>query len=409
MTNAAVTGRATRRRPADRRERIVAAAGELFGRHGFHNVSMADVASAVGITASALYRHFRNKQDLLLQVVTTVIDTIARRVADATDLASYLRDTASGTLERRDAATLWQREARHLPEERRAELRRALADIADGIAALITRERPGLARADAELLAWAVLSVFGSVSGHRFALPRRRFEALLRSLAGTAAGTALGTAPGTAAEAAEVIEAAGDPPVRRTAAGLPPELAVSRRERLLDEAVRLFDERGFQSVSTDDIGQAADVTGPSLYRHFPSKNDLLVAAVVRAGEQRRARTTTALAEATGPADGLALLLRSYVGFASDHSHLIGMLIGEIDQLPEKEQRAARQAQRDYLALWLHVLDQVRPGLDPAEAKITVSAVLTVVDNAVRTGRARHRRDLGDRLAEIGTALLLPAS
>ena len=51
------------RRPRDRKQQILAAAGELFREHGYHNVSVAQVAAAVGITAPALYRHFKNKPD----------------------------------------------------------------------------------------------------------------------------------------------------------------------------------------------------------------------------------------------------------------------------------------------------------------------------------------------------------
>ncbi|MCX4640999.1 MULTISPECIES: hypothetical protein [unclassified Streptomyces] len=47
-----------------------------------------------------------------------------------------------------------------------------------------------------------------------------------------------------------------------------------------------------------------------------------------------------------------------------------------------------------------------PGLDAAEAKITVCAVLTVIDNAVRTRSLGERPDLADRLTELGTGLLL---
>ncbi|GAA2120862.1 TetR/AcrR family transcriptional regulator [Kitasatospora saccharophila] len=394
--SAAATGRTATRRPADRREQIIKAASELFCERGFHNVSTADVAAAVGITAPALYRHFRNKQDLLLQVVTSTIDAIAERVAGSADLGAYLQASATRSLDRRGAATLWQREGRHLPEEHRAELRRRLAGIARDLGVLVRRESPDLGEADGELLAWCVLSVFGSVSGHRFSVPRKRFEQLLIGLAEAAVHCPLG-------------QDSDRPAAPVPAAGVAAELAVSQRERLLHEAIRLFDERGFQSVSTDDIGEAADASGPSLYKHYPSKTDLLVAAVVRAGEQRRAGTNAALAKAATPQQGLDLLLRSYIDFARDHSHLIGLLISERDQLPEKQQREARQTQRDYIALWLHVLEQVRPGLDQAEAKIIVSAVLAVVDNAVRTASAGRRADLAERLAEIGSALLLPAA
>ncbi|MFE5022653.1 TetR/AcrR family transcriptional regulator [Streptomyces sp. NPDC056656] len=232
--------------------------------------------------------------------------------------------------------------------------------------------------------------MFGSISRHRASLPRRRFEELLYRLAYAAAHCPFGVRA---------------PTQERPSAGGYAGLAVSRREEILVEAIRL-DERGFQSVSTDDIGEAAGVTGPSIYKHFPTKTDLLVAAVMRGGEQRRAGTAQALAKPGTPRRTLDRLLRSYIEFALSQNHLIGLLIGELDQLPEKERKAARQNQREYLALWVRLLDEVRPGLDTAEARIVVTAVLTVIDNAARTGSTGDRTDLADRLAELGTALLL---
>ncbi|MEU5397856.1 TetR/AcrR family transcriptional regulator [Streptomyces sp. NPDC005963] len=386
-------GRATARRPPDRKARIVAAAGELFCERGYHNVSVADVAASVGITAPALYRHFKGKPDLLLHVVTGTIEKIAATAQAAPDLDAYLRASATRSVDRRGAAVLWQREARHLPEASREELRRMLSDIAGRVGALVEEARPELSPSDRELIAWCVVSVFGSISGHRVSLPRRRFEQLLYELGNVVAHQPLGRLTTADEDEPRPAQSYAD-------------LAVSRREEVLNAAIRLFDERGFQSVSTDDIGEAAGATGPSIYKHFPSKTDLLVAAVLRGGEQRRSGTESALARAGTPQESLNGLLRSYIEFARRHSHLIGLLIGELDQLPEKERKTSRQVQRDYLALWVHVLDEVRPGLDPAEAKITVAAVLTVVDNAVRTGRLGERPDIADRLFEIGTALLL---
>ncbi|WP_326607050.1 hypothetical protein OG930_36140 [Streptomyces sp. NBC_01799] len=53
----------------------------------------------------------------------------------------------------------------------------------------------------------------------------------------------------------------------------------------------------------------------------------------------------------------------------------GLLIGELDQLPEEERKASHPARREYLApLWTHVLAGVGPGLDTSEAKIVIIAV-----------------------------------
>ncbi|MGV9315402.1 TetR/AcrR family transcriptional regulator [Streptomyces sp. NPDC003691] len=384
--------RTVTRRPPDRKERIVAAAAELFRDRGYHNVSVADVAGAVGITAPALYRHFRGKPDLLAQVVDRTVGTVTATAADAVDLDSYLATTTAQSIERRGAAVIWQREARHLPEEHRVRAGQSLSAAAGRLGELIGAERPELTAADRALLAWAVLSVAGSLSWHRTSLPRRRFEEVLLRLANAAAYCPLG-APGA--------EGGQGPALPGTYAAL----AVSRREEILGAALRLFDERGFQSVSTDDIGEAAGASGPSIYKHFPTKTDLLIAGIVRGGEQRRAGTERALRTPGTPDETLDRLLRSYVDFALGHGHLIGLILGELDQLPEKERRSARQAQREYLALWGRLLEEARPGTDPAEGRIVVSAVLTVVDNAVRTGRLGARPDLGDRLVEIGAALL----
>ena len=53
-----------------------------------------------------------------------------------------------------------------------------------------------------------------------------------------------------------------------------------RRVQLLAAAERLFAERGFLAVRLEDIGAAAGVSGPAIYRHFPNKESLLVELLV---------------------------------------------------------------------------------------------------------------------------------
>jgi AcrR family transcriptional regulator len=46
------------------------------------------------------------------------------------------------------------------------------------------------------------------------------------------------------------------------------------KERVLRAALDLFAKRGFDQVTIRDIGDAAGVTNPALYRHYPSKEEL---------------------------------------------------------------------------------------------------------------------------------------
>ena len=60
------------------------------------------------------------------------------------------------------------------------------------------------------------------------------------------------------------------------------------RERLLGATAELVAERGFHAVGIADIGAAAGVTGSAIYRHFPSKQDILVALLDRVVDDLRA-------------------------------------------------------------------------------------------------------------------------
>jgi AcrR family transcriptional regulator len=51
------------------------------------------------------------------------------------------------------------------------------------------------------------------------------------------------------------------------------------RQRLLDEAQRLFRDRGYAATSLEQIADAAEVTKGAIYGHFASKEDLLISAI----------------------------------------------------------------------------------------------------------------------------------
>ncbi len=55
-----------------RREQILAVAAQLFAKHGFHGVSIADLGAAVGVSGPALYRHFPGKEALLAELLVGI-------------------------------------------------------------------------------------------------------------------------------------------------------------------------------------------------------------------------------------------------------------------------------------------------------------------------------------------------
>src|SRR5436853_7102127 len=61
----------------------------------------------------------------------------------------------------------------------------------------------------------------------------------------------------------------------RTGTPRTPAVVASRADEIVGIAARLFYERGYQSVSTRSLAQAAGIQGGSLYHHFASKEEIL--------------------------------------------------------------------------------------------------------------------------------------
>lgn len=68
---------------AARRTQVLELATELFAEHGFHHISMDDIAERVGVSKPVLYRHFPGKLELYLEVVDRCADALIARVAAA--------------------------------------------------------------------------------------------------------------------------------------------------------------------------------------------------------------------------------------------------------------------------------------------------------------------------------------
>jgi len=408
-----------RRRGADRRGQLAGIAADLFRRHGYHNVGVDDIAAAAGITGPAVYRHFRNKQAILTELAFSSVDDFGSLVDDVLGrpsgpvgapveprLKSLTAALAPFFIERRELYVLWVRERRNLDPESHDELRARLGRPMVRWTEQLCRERPELSSGDANLLCWAALSVLGSPAHHRFNLPKARFEQLLREMADAVLhsdvvlhDTAL---TGTALTGTGPVVADGTPPETTGASAWPSGVAPrsSRRELLLAAAAGLFRERGFHATSMEDIGSAAGIAGPSVYRHFSGKQDLLVAACLRMADRIRVGAEAALAASADPAAALAGLMRSYVVTARDNSDLIAVYISEAENLPARDQAHLRRIQRAHLEDVASVLVAVRPELSEREARVMLSAVTTLVNDLVRMRRFRARPHLTEELTGL---------
>ena len=87
----------------------------------------------------------------------------------------------------------------------------------------------------------------------------------------------------TAAESASAERArpGGEP----APAGLRERKRLARHETIVDAAMTLFQEKGYEQTTMEEIAAEADVSAPTLYRYFPKKTELLIALFWRGREE----------------------------------------------------------------------------------------------------------------------------
>jgi AcrR family transcriptional regulator len=379
-------------RPRNRKEQLTDAAAELFRRHGYHGVSVNDIAAAAGVTGPAVYRHFRSKQDVLAHVLLSGIDLFGlvtdEALAKENPLTALVQAVSALAVERREVTALWRWQGRYLDKADQIKIRKRGAELLGDWTTALRDTRPTLSIEDAEMLSWAALSVFGSISDHHVSLPRRRFEQLLARLAcAVFRSSPVVSSPSSVQD----WQRPSSPP--------------SRREELLTAATRLFRERGYKEVSMEDIGAAAGIAGPSIYRHFAGKAELLMAAGYRMADRLNMDARRAIESAQDPHQALAGLARSYVDIVWRSDDLLSVFASEVVHVPERDRKELVRVQRGYVAEWVTLLRTVAPGLPEPEARIAVHAALTIVNDLTRTPRIAARQGLVGELAGLAVAVL----
>ena len=103
--------------------------------------------------------------------------------------------------------------------------------------------------------------------------------------------------------------------------------ADERRQQLLAVACELFAGTGFHDTSMDDIAEAAGVTKPVLYQHFPSKRALYGELLEDTGRRLLDRLAEATARATSGRERVEAGFRAYFQFAVGDSSSFRLLFG----------------------------------------------------------------------------------
>ena len=180
-----------------------------------------------------------------------------------------------------------------------------------------------------------------------------------------------------------------------------------RRQQIIDTAANLFAEHGFHGVSVHDIGNACGISGPALYKHFPSKQALLAATLTEVSQTLVDEGRRRVADAGAPAEALASLIDWHIDFALSHPSRIVVQDREWPNLDADARRATRAIQLAYIDVWVDILRQLRPDLDQPTARATVQAGFGLLNSTPHSARISPTA-MRDVLGRMATNALLGA-
>jgi len=173
------------------RQRILHEAARLFRQRSFHGVGIEDIGATVGMSSTALYRHFNSKLDLyvaLLDTVAGLSEQLLRDVhaGDGTP-EDRLRQWITGVVDRHldyaDLTALNYLERVTLPEDIRRALDRRWRVIYAEIITIICDARPHLDEQEAQVISHGVSGMLNSVVWYKTTMNKAALRAMLLSAA----------------------------------------------------------------------------------------------------------------------------------------------------------------------------------------------------------------------------------
>lgn len=179
-----------------------------------------------------------------------------------------------------------------------------------------------------------------------------------------------------------------------------------RREAIMESAKVLFARHGFLAVSIDDIGHGAGVSGPAVYRHFPSKEAILSELLVGISNYLKAGGGHIVENWKAPSskDILIKLIDFHLTFAVTEPELIRIHDRDLGSLPVDGQNRVRALQRAYVDRWVSVVTAMSD-LTRDEATVRVHAIFGMLNSTPYVVRRKPEEVIREQLRRAALASL----
>ena len=180
----------------------------------------------------------------------------------------------------------------------------------------------------------------------------------------------------------------------------PTAAGAARRERILDQAARLFGRRGYHATSMRDIGDAAGLLPGSLYAHIASKEDLLHEIVVRAAGEFLDALEALKAKPLEPEDRLRRAMRAHVSVVARNLDAAWVFHHEWKSLTGERLAEIRRLRRRYEGMWDSVVGDLPGVSDHRFARLLVLSAANWTYTWYRPAGPLSPEEVADRFTDL---------
>ncbi|MDT5202434.1 MAG: hypothetical protein QOH34_3956 [Mycobacterium sp.] len=176
-----------------------------------------------------------------------------------------------------------------------------------------------------------------------------------------------------------------------------PRATSTRADQILRVATDLFFEKGYGHVGVDEIGLAAGLSGPAIYRHFKGKGEILAALFDQAIDGLLSVVGTATDNARLDLD---LRVRAHAGYVLTQSKLASVWIREGRSLSRDHRNRLRRRERNYIDQWIKLIQRCYPELSSAECEVAALTALGTLNSMPSWPRQASTEQLENAVTEF---------
>jgi AcrR family transcriptional regulator len=144
------------------------------------------------------------------------------------------------------------------------------------------------------------------------------------------------------------------------------ETVVDSRQEILRTAARLFQQRGYDATSMNDVAAALKLSKGGLYHHFQSKDEILFEIMNHAMEITQDRVLNPVRGIADPEERLRALIRLHIEVVlSPRDREITVMLHENHPLPPALRKRINSRKKDYIHFLENLMAEVQEKVQPS--------------------------------------------